>query len=511
MLPTLRSRALGAPHRDATPSAAARDGDLPPRLAPAGELAGHRGCVNACEWLADDATCLVTGSDDKTVRVWCLPTRRETLRVRTGHTNNVFQAKFVRGGSPVLYTSAADGEVRVFDIGPAGPAPSRARVLFRHAGRAHKIALAPGEPTVLFSVGEDGVLATLDTRSPRACVARAAAVAAVDGARARDRGAAAAALELYAVAVDPGRPHLVAIGGESLLARVLDRRTGDDVADYAPSHLARLPPSARRSLFSITGASYDATGLLASINRENVYLIPSAMARGESPRAPAPAVGDLPPSSDDSDDDDGNAQPSSSTSWFNERAPGDDAAPDPDGVRRFSGALNVRTVKGASFVGERGDHVACGSDNSAFYVWRTRDSSLRAIVRGADNDVVNIVASAPGGSFMLATSGIDDTIKLYAPTGDRAPLPDAAAAAQAAADAAARDPYAEFALMLEGMRGELVDGVTDDDDDDDGSAGSGPETEYDDDDDGVENGGETRVLVQPVGRPASTSEESEDE
>ena len=188
MLPTLRSRALGAPHRDATPSAAARDGDLPPRLALAGELAGHRGCVNACEWLADDATCLLTGSDDRTVRVWCVPTRRETLRVRTGHTNNVFQAKFVQGGtSPVLYTSAADGEVRAFEnVGPwAGPPPSRARVLFRHAGRAHKIALAPGEPTILFSVGEDGVLATLDTRSPRACVARAAAVAAVDGARAR--------------------------------------------------------------------------------------------------------------------------------------------------------------------------------------------------------------------------------------------------------------------------------------------------------------------------------------
>ena len=308
----------------------------------------------------------------------------------------------------------------------------------------------------------------------------------------------------------------MAIGGESLLARVLDRRSGNGVADYAPSHLARLPPSARRSLFSITGAVYGAAGhLLASINRECVYLIPAAMARGEAQRAPAPAVGDVPPSSDDSDGDgDGAPRPSpSSSSWFTERAPGDDAAPDPDGVRRFSGALNVRTVKGASFVGERGEHVACGSDNGAFYVWRTRDSSLRAVVRGADNDVVNVVASAPGGSLLLATSGIDDTVKLWSPTGDRAELPDAVAAAQAAADAAARDPYAEFALMLEGMRGELVDGVTDDDDDDDGSAASGPETEYDDDDDDDDDGnaGETRVLVQPVGRPASTSEESEDE
>ena len=110
MLPTLRARALGAPPC-ATPAAAASTADLAPRLALVATLAGHRGCVNAVDWLDGDA--LVTGSDDRTVRVWRASTGRETVKIQTGHTNNVFQARFVRGagGGCTLVTCAADGQV----------------------------------------------------------------------------------------------------------------------------------------------------------------------------------------------------------------------------------------------------------------------------------------------------------------------------------------------------------------------------------------------------------------
>jgi hypothetical protein len=79
--------------------------------------------------------------------------------------------------------------------------------------------------------------------------------------------------------------------------------------------------------------------------------------------------------------------------------------------------------------GGPGTHVACGSDDGRFYVWDAATSELKA-APVADAHVVNVVAPHPRSPLTLATSGIDDTVKLFAPVGDRAvPPPRPAAAA----------------------------------------------------------------------------------
>jgi len=446
MLHPLLDRATST-RRAATARAAAAS-DLAPRLARTADLAAHTGCVNTVAWI-DGGDRLVTGSDDRTVAVWRVGGGAGAAvewRAQTAHRANVFQARFL--GASELATCSADGQVHLSPLGAAGPpgggarggdgAPPPHRLLFAHAGRAHKMALAPDSPpTTLYTVGEDGQFAMVDVRAAPGSPAAGVAFAG------RSRGGRVP-VALFAVAVDPTRPHLVAVGGEACLGRVLDVRAlaaggagaargGATAAAFLPEHLARA--GRRAASLAVTGLAYDCAGrLLASYNGDAAYLFPAgAAARGAGGPAPG-ASRAMPPDENSSDDGDecGPGSPAASGVPFDARAPGDDAAPGPDGLRRFCGAINVRTVKGAAFLDAHGDHVACGSDDGKFYVWATATSRLRA-ARGADADVVNIVAPHPAAPMTLATCGIDDTVKLWAPVGERVAAPDGAAAAAAGA------------------------------------------------------------------------------
>ena len=80
-------------------------------------LERHSGCVNALAW-NDDATLLLSGSDDLCVCVWStgagFPCRGS---VYTGHVNNIFSNEFVpHSGSARCVTTAGDGDVRLVDL-----------------------------------------------------------------------------------------------------------------------------------------------------------------------------------------------------------------------------------------------------------------------------------------------------------------------------------------------------------------------------------------------------------
>lgn len=284
--------------------------DLAPRLRVVATCDGHDGCVNAVSFAGERGERLVTGGDDLCVRVFSAavsawepatsssgnggraPPRshRALARIRTQHASNVFQAFFVDAadeGSELL-TCAADGAVRSLlvpraqterlfpgrsggDTAAAGTAAASAaaatvvesRLLFRHSGRAHKMALVPGgSPSELATCGEDGVVATLDLRergggggggdvaarpSPVTAAVGPAALAAAARTPGRscfppsDRACSRAApagsdrnvdVTLYDVSIDPLRPHLLCVGGdcsemglgERPAAVVIDRR-----------------------------------------------------------------------------------------------------------------------------------------------------------------------------------------------------------------------------------------------------------------------------------------------
>jgi len=82
--------------------------------------------------------------------------------------------------------------------------------------------------------------------------------------------------------------------------------------------------------------------------------------------------------------------------------------------KKFSGHLNMRTVKEVNFFGPRGEYVVSGSDDGNVFIWSKRTGKLLQLMEG-DRHVVNCLQGHPLGYPTLAVSGIDDDIKIFAP------------------------------------------------------------------------------------------------
>ncbi|KAF3665899.1 WD and tetratricopeptide repeat protein, putative isoform 4 [Capsicum annuum] len=86
-----------------------------------------------------------------------------------------------------------------------------------------------------------------------------------------------------------------------------------------------------------------------------------------------------------------------------------------DMKQRYVGHCNVGTdIKQASFLGERGEYIASGSDDGRWFIWEKRTGRLIKMLHG-DEAVVNCVQCHPY-DCIVATSGIDNTIKIWTPT-----------------------------------------------------------------------------------------------
>ncbi|KAJ9117123.1 hypothetical protein QFC24_006582 [Naganishia onofrii] len=81
--------------------------------------------------------------------------------------------------------------------------------------------------------------------------------------------------------------------------------------------------------------------------------------------------------------------------------------------RLFKGARNVETVKDVTFLGAMSDKVGSGSDDGNFFVWDKATGKLEGIWEG-DSSVVNVIEQHPS-LPLCAVSGIDSTVKLFAP------------------------------------------------------------------------------------------------
>nr|GMD84551.1 DDB1- and CUL4-associated factor 8 isoform X2 [Ipomoea batatas] len=130
--------------------------DLVQRLEIFRKLEKHGGCVNTVSFNAD-GDILVSGSDDRKVVLWDWQTGKIRLSFHSGHHNNVFQAKFMPYTEDrSIVTCAADGQIRHAQILAHGKVETK--MLARHLGRAHKLAIEPGSPYILYSCGEDGLV-----------------------------------------------------------------------------------------------------------------------------------------------------------------------------------------------------------------------------------------------------------------------------------------------------------------------------------------------------------------
>lgn len=147
-------------------------------------LERHGGCVNCVSW-NDDASLLISGSDDMTVCVWScgakMPLKGSAF---TGHVHNIFAAKFVpQSGDGSCVTTSADGDVRLTDLerGFRGPPPqhygyrlrganqpaaecSRSLWAGRGAGMGMGITFVPNEPNTFLCAHQDGRIRLFDLR-----------------------------------------------------------------------------------------------------------------------------------------------------------------------------------------------------------------------------------------------------------------------------------------------------------------------------------------------------------
>lgn len=119
---------------------------------------------------------LASVSDDQFLMMWDPFRHRRLSVVRTTHVSNIFAVKFVpQSGDRRLATGAAEGNVLVHDVerdagysgnGNAGvrfsqPGYPAAVPFFRcrcHTGRVKSVAVAPDNPNMLWSSGEDGMI-----------------------------------------------------------------------------------------------------------------------------------------------------------------------------------------------------------------------------------------------------------------------------------------------------------------------------------------------------------------
>ncbi|PWN47068.1 WD40 repeat-like protein [Violaceomyces palustris] len=79
----------------------------------------------------------------------------------------------------------------------------------------------------------------------------------------------------------------------------------------------------------------------------------------------------------------------------------------------YRGHANNETVKDVNFAGPNDEYVVSGSDDGNWFLWDTETSKLQGLWEG-DSSVVNVLQPHPTLPVM-AISGIDDTVKIFAP------------------------------------------------------------------------------------------------
>ncbi|KAJ4715934.1 DDB1- and CUL4-associated factor 8-like [Melia azedarach] len=368
------------------------------------KLDKHRGCVNTVSFNTN-GDILVSGSDDRRVILWDWETGHVKLSFHSGHNNNVFQAKLMPySDDRSVVTCAADGQVRHAQILERGGVETK--LLAKHRGRAHKLAIEPGSPHIFYTCGEDGVVQHFDLRTGAAtelftCLP-------ID-----DRRSYMPVVNLNAITIDPRNPNLFAVAGADEYTRLYDIRKykwdgstefGQPADYFCPPHLIG------DEQVGITGLAFsDHSELLVSYNDEFIYLFTQDMGLGLNPHPSSP----LSMGSDASEmgSDNHSAASPSTTNTDGRIAP-----------QVYKGHRNVVTVKGVSFFGPKCEYVVSGSDCGRIFVWKKKGGELIRVME-ADKHVVNCIEPHPH-STMLASSGIENDIKIWTPKAvNRATLP----------------------------------------------------------------------------------------
>ncbi|KAF9075760.1 WD40-repeat-containing domain protein [Rhodocollybia butyracea] len=411
---------------------------------------GHAGCVNALHW-ARDGEILLSAGDDRTVQIWRMdptdisddyPFMCKTV-INTGHRANIFNTAMLPYSSRIA-TVAGDRQVRVFDVGQDHgnsaigrnaqeycTVHAKTHILKCHEDRVKRIATEES-PDRFLTVSEDGTVRQHDLRVPHSCRS----------------GCPAPLLQLsHELSALATSSFYCVVAGDSPYGYLFDRRfTGRDLQDERGSKAEGLTtcvrrfgrPNSRTGSRSyhehITGArmsSENGHEVLLSYSADGVYLFstlddpetPSSSSIitqnskrrrvSEEPEQASSSMSSensmeiddlmLQPETEESEEAEPDEEPHEFRPWVPVIRP----------QRRYAGARNVDTVKDVNFLGPHDEYVTSGSDDGNFFVWRKSTGSLHGVYEG-DASVVNVIEGHPK-LPLVAVSGIDHTVKLFAP------------------------------------------------------------------------------------------------
>lgn len=86
------------------------------KWAVSGAYAGHEASVEDISWSPTEETVFVSGSVDKTVRVWDTRERAKPMLTVQAHDSDVNVVSWNRGVTYMLATGADDGSLRIWDL-----------------------------------------------------------------------------------------------------------------------------------------------------------------------------------------------------------------------------------------------------------------------------------------------------------------------------------------------------------------------------------------------------------
>jgi len=356
VLSDLASRQMGLRMKPTFTSRRCGSADLVKRFKLAAKLSGHEGCVN-CLNFNQAGTKIASGSDDLNIIVWEWERGRKMLQFNSGHKANVFQSKFLPGD--LLITSCSrDGQVRLAELSVTGSLRSTKK-LAQHRGPAHKMTLLPDSPYIVLSAGEDGQVLSIDIREPKPDKILLL------------RNEKDKKVPIYSIHSSPTNSHLFCTSGRDQFIRVFDRRYlgleargGGQVYRHCPTDLR--DSDSFKAYITCAVFSGDGQEVLGSYNDEDIYLFRT-------------------------DDPEGS-----------------------DYSHRYQGHRNSATVKGVNFYGPESQFVISGSDCGNIFLWDKQTEGIVKLMPGDDNGVVNVLEPHPS-LPILATSGLDDEVKLWMP------------------------------------------------------------------------------------------------
>ena len=249
-----------------------------------------------------------------------------------------------------------DGQVRIAHLA-AMPGTQMTKQLVKHGGASHSLALEPDSPFSFLTTGEDAVVFSIDLRQVRPAWKRV--VTKEDGKK----------VGLYTIFVNPSNSYQFAVGGLDQFVRIYDQRKIHEnvhngvLKKFCPHHLITPLPTYITSLMY----SYDGSEVLTSYNDEDIYIFNSS----DSVRA--------------------------------------------EYVKRYKGHRNNATVKGVNFYGPRSEFVMSGSDCGHIFIWEKSSCQIVQFLEADEEEIINCIDPHPY-LPMLASSGLDQKVKIWAPT-----------------------------------------------------------------------------------------------